>query len=175
MELLYSYVLDRKRLSQADFTQRWRAPMFIFQPGKVEDSGFRRTMTEVHLRPMVEWGDTKDTMKADVNRYRIVRLSLDTGTKKRTFRIGRERGLEIVINGRSISKHHAELDLDDSGRIALRDTGSKNGTYVDGRRLEAAPVVLKTPAVIIFGSAEARLLSSKEAWDFLGEFLIEGA
>jgi hypothetical protein len=175
VELLYSYVLDRKRLSQADFTQRWRAPMLIYQPGKVEESGLRRTMTETQLRPMVEWSEIKDTMKADVNRYRILRLALDTGTKKRTFRIGRERGLEIVINGRSVSKHHAELDVDGSGKLSLRDSGSKNGTIVDGRRLEGAALTLKPPTVIRFGSAEARLLGSKEVWSFLGEFLIERA
>jgi hypothetical protein len=173
VELLYSYVLDRKRLSEADFMQRWRSPVLIYAPGKVEESGLRRTMTETNVRPMVEWSEIKDKMKADVNRFRVLRLVLDTGTKKRTFRIGRERGLEIVINGRSVSKHHAELDVDDSGRLVLRDVGSKNGTFVDGRRIESA--VLKPPAVITFGSTEARLLGPKENWDFLGEFLIEGA
>ncbi|MBI2388509.1 MAG: sigma 54-interacting transcriptional regulator [Deltaproteobacteria bacterium] len=48
--------------------------------------------------------------------------------------IGREDGAEICIRHSTVSRQHAEVRVDDY-RVRLRDLGSRNGSFVGGRRL----------------------------------------
>jgi len=65
---------------------------------------------------------------------------------KFTFRkseviIGRLRANDIILPKRNISKRHAKLELDAQGKILLKDMGSTNGSYVNGKKtLELTPV-----------------------------------
>jgi DNA-binding NtrC family response regulator len=54
-------------------------------------------------------------------------------------RIGREPGLEVTLLDERASRLHAHLELGPLG-WALRDEGSRNGTYVNGLRVEQALV-----------------------------------
>jgi DNA-binding winged helix-turn-helix (wHTH) protein len=57
-------------------------------------------------------------------------------------RIGREAGCELVLASQFVSRQHAELRAVD-GRFELVDLGSRNGTLLNGRRLEAnTPIAL---------------------------------
>ena len=50
--------------------------------------------------------------------------------------IGRDEDeCDLLIADRQVSRHHARISLED-GRYVVRDLGSKNGTYVNGRALE---------------------------------------
>jgi EAL domain-containing protein (putative c-di-GMP-specific phosphodiesterase class I) len=51
------------------------------------------------------------------------------------FRVGRLPGLSLTLSSDSVSKEHAELVLAD-GRLRVFDLGSKNGTFVNGERVE---------------------------------------
>ena len=52
--------------------------------------------------------------------------------------IGRdEEKCDLVIADRQVSRHHALISLEDDGYI-LKDLGSKNGTFVNGKELESA-------------------------------------
>ncbi|HET9449768.1 MAG TPA: sigma-54-dependent Fis family transcriptional regulator, partial [Aggregicoccus sp.] len=51
--------------------------------------------------------------------------------------VGRAQEAELRIDERSISREHARLILAD-GEVRLMDLGSRNGTCVNGQRLEAA-------------------------------------
>jgi FHA domain-containing protein len=51
--------------------------------------------------------------------------------------IGRHRDRELVVLASSVSREHAELRRTDTG-WTVRDLGSRNGTFVDGLRAEAA-------------------------------------
>jgi EAL domain-containing protein (putative c-di-GMP-specific phosphodiesterase class I) len=56
------------------------------------------------------------------------------------FRIGRLSNLPLCLSSTSVSKLHAELILED-GRLTVRDLGSTNGTFVNGRRIaDPAPL-----------------------------------
>ncbi|MEA2687319.1 MAG: serine protease Do [Actinomycetota bacterium] len=58
------------------------------------------------------------------------------------FVIGREAEGDVDLDDARVSRQHAFLtDLGD-GRVTLTDLGSLNGTYVDGKRIEA-PIVLR--------------------------------
>ena len=48
--------------------------------------------------------------------------------------IGREPPATIQIDGRGLSRHHAHIQVS-GGDATLEDLGSKNGTYVNGRRI----------------------------------------
>ncbi len=52
-----------------------------------------------------------------------------------TVTIGRDPGATLVLNHGTISRRHAEITYD-NGSYLLRDLGSKNGTFVNGERLE---------------------------------------
>ena len=52
--------------------------------------------------------------------------------------IGRGRESGIRVANKSLSRQHARVVLDDQGKVTLEDVGSKNGTFVEGRRVETA-------------------------------------
>ncbi len=63
--------------------------------------------------------------------------------------IGRDIGNTIVINDAEISRKHARL-FAQSGGYVIEDTGSTNGTFVNGQRL-MGPHLLRPGEVIFFG------------------------
>ena len=50
--------------------------------------------------------------------------------------LGRDPSCDIVINDRQVSRQHARVSWVD-GQVRLEDLGSKNGTYLNGTRLQA--------------------------------------
>lgn len=51
-----------------------------------------------------------------------------------TLTIGRDPGADIFLNDVTVSREHAVLEISESG-VALKDTGSLNGTFVNGERV----------------------------------------
>jgi FHA domain/Domain of unknown function (DUF1707) len=68
--------------------------------------------------------------------------------------IGRSSSCHLVMADDTVSRRHAELFLDD-GRWILRDLGSSNGTYLNGRRIGEAEV--RPGDVVHLGGARLRL------------------
>lgn len=65
--------------------------------------------------------------------------------------IGRSRACDLVIAGRHISSEHAALEWT-GAQWLLRDLGSRNGTFLDGRRLTAGePRAVSRGAELRFG------------------------
>jgi diguanylate cyclase (GGDEF)-like protein len=50
--------------------------------------------------------------------------------------IGRDPEAHLWVSDPAVSWRHARLVRDDSGTIALHDLGSRNGTFVEGQRIE---------------------------------------
>jgi pSer/pThr/pTyr-binding forkhead associated (FHA) protein len=50
-------------------------------------------------------------------------------------RIGRDPGMDIVIDNVGVSRHHATLQFD-GVRYRLTDAGSQNGVFVNGQRIQ---------------------------------------
>lgn len=61
----------------------------------------------------------------------ITRIELDTSPVV----IGRQAGVGVRINDRTVSRQHAELYRDPFDRWWIRDLGSRNGTTVNGQRI----------------------------------------
>ncbi|MCX5379894.1 FHA domain-containing protein [Streptomyces sp. NBC_00091] len=56
------------------------------------------------------------------------------------LRIGRDPGNDLVIDDLVVSRRHAELRALADGTYEIADLGSHNGTYLNGARVEAAPL-----------------------------------
>ena len=57
----------------------------------------------------------------------------------RSFYIGRDFECEVQLDGAQVSRRHAQVSFD-RGEWWIRDLQSSNGTYVDGARVESAPI-----------------------------------
>lgn len=53
----------------------------------------------------------------------------------KTIRIGRSSDNDVVIADPSVSRHHCEITSDGCGNYRLKDVGSSNGTFVNGRKI----------------------------------------
>jgi EAL domain-containing protein (putative c-di-GMP-specific phosphodiesterase class I) len=72
------------------------------------------------------------------------------------FYVGRDVGNELVVPALGLSRRHAELTRDASGRMCLTDLESMNGTFVNRVRVSGS-CTLNENDVIHFGNAEFRL------------------
>jgi adenylate cyclase len=69
--------------------------------------------------------------------------------------IGRGKDNDIVIKDHCISRNHAILQSTETGDFYLIDLGSRNGTFVNGRRV-AIPVTIHNTDQITFGKTEVQ-------------------
>jgi hypothetical protein len=75
----------------------------------------------------------------------------------RRLSVGRGKDNELMLNDGSVSKVHAALMLNREGTLLVADTGSTNGTFINGRRIaygEARQV--EEGDVVGFGDIEVR-------------------
>lgn len=72
-------------------------------------------------------------------------------------RIGRQPDCTIQLKVARISRSHAEIRRDDNGYLLIEDLGSTNGTFVNGRRIEASARIISGD-VIHVGDQEMRLV-----------------
>jgi hypothetical protein len=96
----------------------------------------------------------------------IARLTLPDGAREtplvftpggRRVGVGRGTDNELYVNDRSVSKIHAALRMSKEGTLLVADTGSTNGTFINGRRIgygEARPI--EEGDVVGFGDIEVR-------------------
>jgi ABC-type multidrug transport system ATPase subunit len=81
----------------------------------------------------------------------------------RTLRIGRAPGNDIVVPDLSVSRYHAELRMT-GGAYQIVDLDSHNGTYVNGQRVNSAP--LADGDLVGIGSSTFRL-TGEELQEFI--------
>lgn len=64
--------------------------------------------------------------------------------------LGRDPSAGIYVEHPSVSRHHARIAID-GGEAVLEDLQSRNGTFLDGRQIDA-PMVIHHGAVIALGA-----------------------
>ena len=79
-----------------------------------------------------------------------------------SWAIGRGDGCAIMLDSRSVSRLHALIQRRDGGDFCLVDLGSRNGSFVNNRRV-AVPVVLNDRDTIVFGDQQLRFHNSEPA------------
>src|SRR5687768_12227772 len=94
------------------------------------------------------------------NGTREVPLVFKPGGKR--LNVGRASDNELTLNDASVSKIHAALLMTAEGSLLVADTGSTNGTFLNGRRIAYGESrVIEDGDVIGFGDVEVRLRKSE--------------
>ena len=99
--------------------------------------------------------------------FRKYRLKVEAGPDKgtdvvvdrRRATIGSTAGNELTLTDKSISRVHAEIVVDEKGYL-LRDLDSKNGTTLDGVRVNSA--YLKHKSVVVIGDTKIAFTAVEE-------------
>jgi hypothetical protein len=87
-------------------------------------------------------------------------------TPRGAFYIGRINGNDMIMPDYAISKRHAIIDIED-GTYYVRDTGSTNGTRINGTRLGKKRMQLRDKDVIAFARYEFTFLYPKSLYTML--------
>jgi hypothetical protein len=91
---------------------------------------------------------------------RDIPLVFKPGGKR--LNVGRASDNELTINDASVSKIHAALLMTSEGTLLVADTGSTNGTYINGRRITYGESrLIEDGDVVGFGDVEVRLRKSE--------------
>src|ERR1700685_1258676 len=70
-----------------------------------------------------------------------------------SWAIGRGDGCAVMLDSRSVSRLHALVQLREGGAISLVDLGSRNGSFVNNRRV-SIPVILNDQDALVFGDQQ---------------------
>ena len=70
-----------------------------------------------------------------------------------SWAIGRGDGCAVLLESRSVSRLHALIQRKDTGELALVDLGSRNGSFLNGKRV-SFPVALSDKDRLVFGDQE---------------------
>lgn len=84
-------------------------------------------------------------------------VQLEFAPGGRRINVGRATDSDLHLNHSSVSKIHASLRMDNLGTIVVADTGSTNGTHINGQRIpygEARPI--NEGDLLAFGDVEVR-------------------
>src|ERR1044071_6451139 len=101
----------------------------------------------------------------------IARITMPTGSREvplifkpggKRLNVGRAADNELSLNDASVSKIHGALLMTAEGTLLVADTGSTNGTYVNGRRISYGESrLIEDGDVVGFGDVEVRLRKSE--------------
>lgn len=87
-------------------------------------------------------------------------LALIPGGKR--LSVGRVSDNELSLNDASVSKIHAALTMNPQGTLLVADTGSTNGTFINGRRISYGEArQIEDGDVVGFGDVEVRFRKSE--------------
>lgn len=101
----------------------------------------------------------------------IARVSLGTGANEvplafipggKRLSVGRVSDNDLTLNHTSVSKIHAALLMNPQGTLLVADTGSTNGTFINGRRIAYGEArQIEDGDVVGFGEVEVRFRKSE--------------
>jgi len=101
----------------------------------------------------------------------IARVTMPNGTREiplifrpggKRLNVGRAADNELTLNDKSVSKIHGALLMTAEGTLLVADTGSTNGTYLNGRRIAYGESrLIEDGDVVGFGDVEVRLRKSE--------------
>lgn len=90
----------------------------------------------------------------------VVEKTKDNAFQRRVT-IGRTSNNDVVLDDTSVSRFHAWLEVDETQAWAIVDAGSRNGTWVGGKRVAArAPAPLTSGVKVRVGVIELTFFSA---------------
>ena len=172
-ELLDALIEARpKALSQTELRDRlWPSTHVAYTSLARVVSELRKAIGDARrdakqIRTVHRFGYAFGAMAADApsdagGAFRLVRGSEEIPLRAGENLLGRGPECRVLVDSDRVSRRHARIVVDDAG-ATLEDLGSKNGTYLDGRRingtvtLRAGNLVGVGPAALIFRDASSQ-------------------
>lgn len=169
VELIYDLIRQRELATRVQFSDVLAAHVLLFKRWNMGPAKLERTLTAAVEMPqpaLLELlSDQKLTLSQEAYEYRLLRLPHHEGP----WLVGRTSASDFVFAHRSVSKEHCELSWGADGSLLVADRGSKNGSFVDGKRvLPDRPMLLWSKQVLRIGSLDVRFLSPADFYDLLG-------
>jgi hypothetical protein len=127
-------------------------PAFLVEESAQAASAGRERMTKI-----VERVDLTSEAAAapDPRKRRVFRLVGRDGAPKDAVTVGRAEGADVALGLSSVSAVHATFRRAGK-KWTIEDTGSRNGTFVDGERLGAGMKKTIEPSTVVRFGPEAR-------------------
>jgi hypothetical protein len=126
------------------------------------DEAKRAAELEVpHVSPFEKIPDVNLVARVTIrDEVHEVPLALKPGGKR--LSVGRVADNELALNDASVSKIHAAITMNAQGTLLVADTGSTNGTYINGRRISYGEArQIEDGDVVGFGDVEVRFRKSE--------------
>lgn len=174
MAMAKEYADLAKGITCEQFAAKHPYSFLLLRIGDEDDSDewtFKTTTVSTRRTPTEEQG----VMRRSLNQFRVfpITKSADNPWAGR-ISVGRARNNDIALAHKSISKLHAhfiteaEGDGDGDGELKLSDAGSRNGTKVNGDRLESGSAAGTKPGdEITFGAVSVKHMDAAALYDFL--------
>jgi hypothetical protein len=70
--------------------------------------------------------------------------------------IGRDPACDLPVPDESLSRRHARVFFSEDGLLMLEDLGSKNGTLLEGKKIDV-PSIVRRPTRIVLGSCQIEI------------------
>jgi hypothetical protein len=134
----------------------------------VLDNDLLRAMEEATRPPSRRSGDLGGRIDTP-QKVTVLAVRQTVRRPDETITVGRERGVDILIDHATVSKKHASF-APVPGGLRVSDAGSRNGTWVAGRLLAprgAPSPLIESGDVVRVGELEFSFLSPSSAWDRL--------
>lgn len=168
VELIYDFIRQRELLSKSAFVANLDAHILLFKRWTVTRIT-EKTMTTTVEKPPNDLLELLDEQRLRLHKeafeFRLFKLPLQGGP----WRVGRVNDNDVVVAHRSVSKRHGELSLGADASLLVADTGSKNGTWVESKRVVAEkPVLMWSKQQLRLGSISLRFLVASDFYDLLG-------
>jgi hypothetical protein len=168
-KLLAEFHADASTLDLNAFCQRHGQWFFVHHPAS---SPIRATDGVEPTRIVSPWDDPVDTLSgcekrpnADL-RYDVFPVLRKPGAQRDYLWVGRNAAADVRIPDSHVSKFHAMIRRRSDGSVSIEDGGSKNGTYINDRRVHSArngaPVRLDSGMRVRFGEIELTFLSAAD-------------
>lgn len=84
--------------------------------------------------------------------------------------LGRSSKVDLILPESTVSNRHAEVQRDGTG-FTIKDLGSQNGTYIDGRRIPAnRPLRFRPDQSLWFASYRTIFITARKAYDVVAKY-----
>lgn len=178
MARLEEFVMPVKQMAQDDFVERHASPFLVWcraEDDSVNQAWTFKTQTvpqdrAVLVRFLSEEGLRLSPEVASYEAYPIQKTQANPWRDR--ISIGRARNNDIVLLDNSISKLHAHLMVGTSNGTTITDAGSRNGTQVGQRLLQAQePCSLNSGDTLLLGRLEMLFLTPRGMYDFIAKHI----
>lgn len=69
--------------------------------------------------------------------------------RKRQITIGRNSDCDIILDSDTVSRYHASVRILNDGTYSIKDLGSRNGTFINGKKVKGVTKILLTDKIYI--------------------------